>query len=599
MNNKCAPVTAAFTLALGLAGTAAFSTSAKATPCSDLANTTLTLGGSATVVSLTAVDQTSGTFTPPGGGTPITGLPAFCEVSAVVSSNGNPRLSQSAVEIWMPEAHWNGRYLGYGNGGFAGAVSYSSLQLGLLEGFAAANTDMGTGILFKCNSLYCGNDTGFGGKPGGLFRDPAAIEDFGYAATHLMTVAAKQITAAYYAKAPSHSYFSGCSTGGQQALMESQRYPDDYDGILAGAPAHNRTHLHLTGAAVYEATHFSASAYLTNAALAVAHAAVLKQCAGTDGGLATDDFLTRPASCTTDAKTLMCTGAAGEVPCTDPNATSCTCLSADQATAMNLDWTGANDQHGHRLYPGGERGTEEPVALSAANGFVGNLGLPWQQSGTEPAFDSLMYWAGGRHFNWQHLFTNTTSAQGEIRARILDIDNTPVGNSTFAGVLNANSTDLSAFAAHGAKMVMYAGYADPLIPSATAIDYFNAVADADPKTENYLRLFMVPGMWHCSGGPGANVFGNLTVPSPQPLNPADDALGALIAWVEGGVAPTKIVATKYTNDNPSSGVAFQRPLCLYPAYGNYTGGTATDAASYTCTPATKVRNQGFSPLYGP
>jgi feruloyl esterase len=594
MSYQRTPVVAATMLALGMA------TQAHASSCTDLAKfPALSLGGTATVVSRTAQDITSGTFTPPGGGTPITGLPPFCEVSLVISSSGNPATSQSAVELWIPEQTWNGRYLGYGNGGFAGAISYSSLQLGLLEGFASANTDMGTGILFGCNSLYCGNDTGYGGKPGGLYGDTAAIQDFGYAATHLMTLAAKQLVSAYYPSEQFRSYFSGCSTGGQQALMESQRFPDDYDGILAGAPAHNRTHLHLTGASVYEGTHFAPDAYLTDAALALAHAAVIKQCAGTDGGLATDDFLTRPASCTTKASALMCTGAANEVPCTDPKATSCTCLTPDQATALNRDWTGANDQHGHTMYPGAERGSEEPVPLTAANGYVGNLGPNWQESGTEPAFDSLMYWAAGPRFNWKKLFATTTAPAGEIRARILDIDNTPVGNSTFAGVLNANSTDLSAFKAHGAKMVMYAGYADPLIPSATAIDYFNAVADADPKAEDYLRLFMAPGMWHCSGGPGANVFGNLTVPSPKPLDPSDDLLGALVAWVEYGVPPTSVVATKYTNDNPASGIAFQRPLCLYPAYSAYQSGSQTSAASFACKPATKVRNQGFSKLYGP
>jgi len=596
MINPSTPKMAASLLVLCMGAAA----EAQASSCTSLATfPVLSLGGTATAVSRTAKDITGGTFTPPGGGTPITGLPPFCELSLVISSTSNPETSQSAVELWIPEQGWNGRYLGTGNGGFAGSISYSSLQLGLLEGFAAANTDMGTGILFGCNSLYCGNDTGYGGKPGGLHGDPAAIRDFGYEATHLMTLAAKQLVSAYYPSAQFRSYFSGCSTGGQQALMESQRYPDDYDGILAGAPAHNRTHLHLTGAAIYEVTHFAPDAYLTNAALSLAHAKVLKQCAGTDGGLATDDFLTRPAACPTSAAALICTGAQGEVPCTDPAASSCTCLTPDQATALKTLWTGATDQHGHTLYPGAERGSEEPVPLTPANGYSGNLGLVWQEAGTEPAFDSLMYWAGGRHFDWKKLFRTTTTLAGEIRARILDIDNTPVGDTTFAGVLNANSTDLSAFAAHGAKMVMYQGYADPLIPSATAIDYFNAVADADPNAENYLRLFMAPGMWHCSGGPGANVFGNLTVPSPKPLDPSDDLLGALIAWVEYGVPPTRVTATKYTNDDPAQGVAFQRPLCLYPSYGAYAGGALTSAASFACKPTTKVRNQGFSPLYGP
>jgi feruloyl esterase len=167
-------------------------------------------------------------------------------------------------------------------------------------------------------------------------------------------------------------------------------------------------------------------------------------------------------------------------------------------------------------------------------------------------------------------------------------------------VLNANSTNLLPFAGHGGKMVMYQGYADPLIPSATAIDYYNAVLAADPNAATYLRLFMAPGTWHCGGGPGANAFGNLsgTLP-PQPLDPADDVLGALIAWVEDGIAPTQVTATKYLNDTPSQGIAFQRPLCLYPAHSAYVSGPKTSAASFTCASSAPVTNQSFAPLYGP
>lgn len=597
MRNHRTPKTAALAAGLGLVGACAPVGHAAATSCTDLSSFQPKLDGRATIVSLSAQDETSGSFTEPNG-TVISGLPAFCRIAAVVSSVGNAARSQSAVEIWMPEAGWNGRYEGFGNGGFAGAISYPSLELGLVEGFAAANTDLGTGILFHCNSAFCGNHTGFGGIPGGLYHDQAAIRDFGYAATHLMTLVAKQVVAAYYAKAPSYSYFNGCSTGGQQALMESQRFPDDYDGILAGAPAHNRTHLHMAGPAVYEATHFAADAYLTNAALALSHALVIKQCAGTDGGLSTDDFLTQPAQCKASASTLMCTGAAGEVPCTDPNATNCTCLSQHQAEAMDRDWSGAVDSNGDKLYPGAERGSEEPVPLTAANPG-GNLGLPWQQVFSEPVFDDLMFWALGPNWVWQELFATPSKLSPELASEIALVDNTKVGDTTFAGVLNANSTDLSAFGKRH-RMLMYAGYADPLIPSATAIDYYNAVAAGDASVGNYLRLFMAPGVWHCGGGPGANAFGNLSgnLP-PLPLNPTYDALGALIAWVELGQQPTQIIATKYVNDTASQGVAFQRPLCLYPAHSEYTSGSTTSAASYTCVAGKPVTNQGFAKKYGP
>ncbi len=593
------PKTAAWAVATGLVGACALASPASASSCTDLANFMPTLAAPAATLSLTAQDVTSGSFTEPNG-TVLNNLPAFCRVAAVISSSGNGSQSRSAVEVWLPEQGWNGRYLGLGNGGFAGAISYSSLQLGLTEGFAAANTDMGTSILFGCNSGFCGNHTGFGGIPGGLYGDPAAIRDFGYASTHLMTVAAKQIVAAYYAKPAKTSYFDGCSTGGSQALMESQRFPDDYDGILAGAPAHNRTHLHMAGPAVDEATHFAPDAYLTNAALALTHAYVLRQCAGKDGGLRGDDFLTQPAICKADARALMCHGAPGEVACTSQSATSCTCLTPHQAQAMDHVWSGAQDDQGATLYPGGERGTEEPVALSAANGYSGNLGLPFQQAYSEPAFDSLMFWALGPDWVWQEMFATPSKLAPELASEIKLVDNTPVGNSTFAGVLNANSTDLSAFSSRGHKILMYHGYADPLIPSATAIDYYNAVAAADPKVQDYLRLFMAPGVWHCGGGPGPNAFGNLSATQPpMPFSAKDDALAALVAWVEQGTAPTEIVATKYVNDTPSAGVAFRRPLCLYPAHSQYMGGDKRSYLSFQCVPGAPVTNQAFSPQYGP
>ncbi len=600
MNIVRMPNTAAWAAVLSLAGTCALAAPAAATTCTDLASFQPTLRSGAAIGPITAQDVTSGSFTEPNG-TKLNGLPAFCRVALTVSSSANFATSASAVEIWLPEGTWNGRYLGTGNGGFAGAISYGALELGLFEGFASANTDMGTGILFGCNGAYCGNHTGYGGIPGGLYGYPAAIRDFGYGATHLMTVLAKQFVGQYYATASFRSYFNGCSTGGQQSLAESQRFPDDYDGILAGAPAHNRTHLHITGTAVYEATHINASAYLTNQALAVAHAYVLRQCAGRDGGLRSDDFLTQPAQCNADAHALVCRGS--HTPCTDPTNASCTttCLSPDQARAMQRDWTGATDSNGNQLYPGAERGTEEPVPLTAANGYSGNLGLPWQQAMSEPPFDGLMFWALGPNWVWQELFSDASVLQPDLAAEIALIDNTQITPSghTFAGVLNANSTDLSAFARH-ARMLMYQGYADPLIPSATAIDYYNAVAAADPNVGTYLRLFMVPGMWHCGGGPGANSFGNPSgaIP-PKPLDPSDDALGALIAWVEGGVAPTQLLATKYVGDSPANGIAFQRPLCLYPANAQYVSGKPTNASSFTCAAGTPVTNQAFSPIYGP
>jgi feruloyl esterase len=563
-----------------------------ATSCETISPATFSLGRGATAVSAWGTEVTAGSFLPPGATTPITGLPPFCRVQVTASSNGNPKQSLIAIEVWLPERAWNGRFIGTGNGGFGGTLDYVALSQRLQEGFAVGNSDLGTGLRFACNPLSCGDSTGGGSVPGGLYRDPQSIKDFGYAATHVMTVAGKQVTDAFYGTRPSHSYFAGCSTGGQNALAESQRFPSDYDGILAGAPAHNRTHLNASIIPIY-ANSGAAGGYLTNAALGLIHARVLAQCAGHDGGLATDDFLEQPYSCPTDARTLVCHGAPDEVPCTDPTSARCSCLTGAQANTMDADWQGPDDDLGRRESPGFARGSEEPVPLTPANSYIGDLGLTWTQLQAEPPFDSLYYWTYGPAWQWPSFVTQLDGRSALISGALDRTDMLPVGDDTFAGVLNANDPDLSAFARHGGRMLLYQGYGDPLIPSAVAINYYTAVFANDPgRIDNYLRLFMAPGVEHCDGGPGANSFGATSQPfPPAPLDPKDDALGALMAWVEHGDGPTRITATKYVNDTPADGIAFQRPLCQYPLHAAYRGGNPTKAASFACAPSIPVLNQ--------
>jgi feruloyl esterase len=592
-------------VALGFAGAIGVAQCAFAgtppTPCTVLNGHQLTLDGVAQTLLLQAQDVPAGYINqnPPS--------PAACLINAVVSSNGNPAQSQIVISVWLPETGWNGRFLGTGNGGFAGTISTGELAIGLLEGYATANTDMGTGRLFNCNSLFCGSKEGVtyypNQVPGGLFGDAAALEDFGYGATHLMTLAGKELIQDYYGTAAAHSYFHGCSTGGQEALMEAQRYPTDYNGILAGSPAYNRTHLHIAGASGYQITHFGAvdnfglpDSYLTNEALELTHLAMLSQCAGKDGGVSTDDYLTRPAICGFHAASLQCTGAQGEVPCDDPNGSLCSCLTPDQATAMDSEWKGALDDSGRVLYPGYERGVEEPA---------NNLGIPTQESLQEPAFDSLDYWAFGANFDWTTLFSTTTAPAGIKATAIRALDKTVVqGTETFADALNANNANLSAFNAAGGKLIMYAGYEDPLIPSASSIDYYNQALKDDPNTPNYAKLFMAPGMWHCNGGPGANAFGNFSANLPPiPTAPFDDIMADLTVWVELGGAPQEIVATHYVNDQQSQGIESQRLLCPYPKYARYKilnkKADPKLYTSYVCQPAGLVTNQLFSPVYGP
>ncbi len=558
------------------------------------------------------------------------GAPAVCEVGLFIASNGNANDSQIQVAVLLPvgtegdndQNAWNGRFLGTGNGGFAGSIADSTLVLGLVPSYTVtgktyvvANTDMGDGAglggppfwptpWYNCNTLFCGSQEGnqlYGQTLGGLYGNATAIGDFGYQSTHQMTVASKQLISDFYGSPATHSYFHGCSTGGQEALMEAQRFPNDYNGILAGSPAYNRTHLHIAGAAYYEVTHAPSdgSGMLTNAGLALAHAAVLGQCAGHDGGYSGDNFLMQPAMCTWSAVALQCTGAQNEVPCTDPKATSCTCLVPNQVVSLNAAYSGAKDQLGKTVYPGYERGVEDPYA-----GL-----LVEEEEVSEPLFDSLDYWAYGPGFTWQSLFASTSTPQPMQRGRILGMDNVVEGNNNFAGLLNANFAGLSTsgFVGAGGKLIMYAGYEDPLIPSASTFDYYNQVQydqlqQGGPTVPSFLTLYMAPGVWHCNGGPGANAFGNLSAQlPPAPTNPTDDVLGALVNWVEKGVQPGIITATKYVNDDASQGIAFQRPLCPYPHTAKYAHPMRPwqDANNWICAAATEVKTQEFDPLYGP
>src|SRR5690348_2610467 len=272
--------TGLFALAtFAIAATTLGSTSAMASPCTNL-QSSLALEHT-TITS--ATDITGGTFTPPGSA-PITGLPPFCRVTATLAPTMD---SQIRIEVWLPENNWNGRFLGTGGGGFQGVITYGELASGVIAGFASANSDLGTGV-DSCNPLFCGSDGNHGnplaiafGDPAlpstGLFGHPERIKDFGYRAIHLMTVRGKEIANAFFGQRSAKAYFAGCSTGGQNALMSAQRFPDDYDGILAGAPAFNRTHLHMAGLAGWQATHATPGSAIQPAQMTLINKAVLKQ----------------------------------------------------------------------------------------------------------------------------------------------------------------------------------------------------------------------------------------------------------------------------------------------------------------------------------
>ena len=562
--------------ALGLfAFVALGGTPAKATPCTNLQSLQLQ---HATITS--ATDNITGVFVPPGS-SPITGLPPFCRVTAILTPSSDSTIK---IEVWLPESGWNGRFLGTGGGGFQGVITYSELAAGISAGFAATNSDLGTGTS-GCSPLYCGSNGNMGnplaiafGDPSapstGLFGHPERIKDFGFRAIHLMTVHGKEIGSAFYGQKAHRAYFAGCSTGGQNALMEAQRFPDDYDGILAGAPAFNRTHLHMAGLSAWQNTHASPGRFIQPGQMTLINKAVLKQCVGQDGGASTDQFLTDPRDCRFDPKVLQCTGG------TLPPA----CLTSEQVTTIQNYYAGTIDPVNRQLInPGSERGNETDEITA--------LGLAFSERLPEPAFDGLFYWVFGPSFGYPASQVNF--ANFDFHRDVDKVDD------QLAAVLNANSTDLGDFRGHGGKLLMYHGWADPLIPSQSSINYFNALVGNDGhgfqqasfagnpalgRTQSYARLFMVPGMFHCAGGPGPNTF---------------DAITPLVNWVENGVAPETIVATKFVNDTPPA-VQMTRPLCVFPKVAKYNGsGSTSIAANFTCVTDENDFNQTPAPKYGP
>ena len=491
----------------------------------------------------------------------FTNLPPYCEVQATIQPTAD---SSIKVRVWMPTTNYNGRYLGTGNGGYAGGFFFSELADGINRGFATANTDMGATLAAGVNA-------------DAMVGHPEKWKDFGWRATHLMTTFAQALINAFYGNPAAKSYFAGCSTGGQQALMEAQRFPNDYDGILAGAPAFNRTHLHTILIAQYRATHKTPASYIPATKFDVVNNAVLAQCRKQDGGAPNDPFLTDPRDCKFDPASLQCPGGDG------PN-----CLNPDQVAAMKVYYAGStNLSNGALIAPGNARGSE--------TSNPGALGFAFNESSTEPTFDSLFKWVFGLTWQWQTFDFNKDMAKVD---------------QVLAADLNANSTDLRPFVVKGSKLILYHGFADPLIPAQTSINYYDALMQTMTggrsmqslaQTQQFARLFMAPGMWHCKDGPGPNAFGGPIQQQAPSYDPKYDLLSALTQWVERGIAPQSVIATKYVGDAAQSTIAMQRPLCPYPQFPRYSGtGSSTTAQNFKCVADEKSdADPKPAPMYGP
>lgn len=505
----------------------------------------------------------------------------FCRIAAVATPVTGSKIN---FEVWLPPpGSWNRKFRGEGSGGSAGSINYSAMVDGITRGYATM-----------------ANDNGHTGSSWTFSQNPQAVVDFGYRAQHVTTVNGKALVQTFYGEGPRHSYFVGCSQGGHHAQMEAQRYPSDYDGIISGDPASDWTGQMLAEVWIGLASTVGGTD-LPQPQLNLVTNAVLAHCAGQDGGLRTDTFLTDPRDCHFDPAVLQC--AAHQ----DPS----TCLSDAQVQAVRTIYDGPSDPNtGQQIAPGLAVGSEaywRQVLVGTPT--PGGSSTSFFRDGVfdDPNYDFLSFDFG----------TDVTRTNDKVFA-----------GQTMAEILNANDTNLEPFGQAGGKIIMYHGWADPFVASQFSIDIYAGIIEHDAvarglpfdlgplasvnsysglngllgregllrklirraanqpalhDTQSFARLFMVPGMNHCSGGPGPNSFGGAYQPAGNPRDRTHDMVEALDAWVDQGVAPSRIVATKYANDTPSQGAVMTRPLCVYPKTAVYNGsGDPTRAANFSC-----------------
>jgi len=472
----------------------------------------------------------AGSFSPPKGA-PLKNLPAFCRAAGVIKPSSD---SQIQFEVWLPASGWNGKFQGIGNGGFAGAIEYNGLADAVQHGYAAASTDTG--------------HQGSGTDAAWALGHPEKIVDFGHRAIHEMTDKAKAIVAAFYGSGPKRSYFCSCSNGGRQALIEAQRYPADYDGIIAGAPANYWTHLLLSAVSNLQATAGQQATYIPPSKLAAIQAAALAACDEKDG--VTDGVIENPALCRFDPAALLCQGAE-----------SANCLTAPQVQALKKLYEGTRNARGKLLFPGYSPGGEADPA-------------GWRPWITGPAPNESLLFAFGTGFYRNMIYNNPAWDY-----KSLEVDReAKAADEKMASILNATNPDLRKFKERGGKLLLYHGWSDAAIPALNSIDYYKSVVKkmGSKNAGNFVRLFMVPGMQHCAGGSGPSLFGQFGVARDDPRH---NISAALERWAEQGAAPEEIVATKLINGmNPAKGIERTRPLCAYPKIARYKGSGNTEAA---------------------
>jgi feruloyl esterase len=442
-------------------------------------------------------------------------LPAYCRVSLILTPSKDSKIES---EVWLPAKDWNGKLQVVGNGGWAGSVSYFAMPPALKDGYATASTDTG----------HKAND----GGGNGLFAlgHPEKIIDFGYRALHETTVKAKEIIRAYYERKPAYSYYNGCSTGGRQGLVEASRFPEDFDGIVAGAPANPHIYLHAAGIELNMELRKNPQLPLTQPKAAALQKAIMDTCDGDDG--VKDGILSNPEKCRFDPATLLCKGSDSD-----------TCLTAPQVDAVKRVFSDVKTRKGEIIWTGTVPGSElfyTPLLTKIDPNAPPSV-MPLD------TFRIL----GHQDPNWDW--------------RTWDMDREVAAANEKAGFMDVHTYDLSAFKARGGKLLLYHGWADWGIPAGNTVNFYKGVlSKMGSKQDDWFRLFMLPGVGHCSGGPGPDQF---------------NRIATIERWRESGIAPDRIEAMHVTDNT----VDITRPLCPYPKIAVYKGsGSTSDAANFTC-----------------
>jgi feruloyl esterase len=444
-------------------------------------------------------------------------LPVFCRVQATARPTPD---SEIKFEVWLPpKAAWNGKFEGTGTGGYDGSISYAALGEAVTRGYAVTSTDMG----------HTGGDLKFG------LGHPEKVRDWAYRAIHVTAIAAKLVARNHYGHWPDHSYFVGCATGGHQALSEAQRYPDDYDGIVAGDPGNDRLNETAGYMGAWLALHdASGKPLLTQADLQMVTRAAVAQCDTLDG--VKDGVIDDPRRCGFDPASLRCKR--GE---------TVGCLADIQIAAIRKVYAGThNPRTGGLIFPGWSIGSEGygPAANDGWGAWLLNPTVPMR---SEVYNDFVFY-----NPDWDF--------------RTFDFDRDVAYAQNSIPWLAAEDRDLDAFRAAGGKLILYAGWSDPVASAADIVRYGTDVTKlaGARKADSFFRFYMVPGMGHCSGGPGTTHF---------------DMLTALEGWAEKGHAPEDVIGSRTLD----GGGERTRPLCVYPKVARWTGHGSTDvAANFVC-----------------